>query len=665
MDALRSTALRISLGLSTALLAACGGGGSSSALLPVPGPPPPGGGSSAPLAVAFSIAIPSAAPSSTRRRVAYVSAGTKSASIGYGGTTQTVNCAQTCAATLQVLPGTQTFTVSLYAGANATGGVLSTGSTTATIVAGQANAVQIVFGGVVAKLALSLGSAAVTAGSATTIPVFVQAIDAAGYTIVGADPYAQPIALSDDDTSGATTLSTTTVNSPQTTVALQYSGAASLAAVHLSASVPGTGIAAPSATLTVQAPPPPPPSGNVPTHASTWYYFGLNGVNASIPTDYMVAHADYAEDDGFTADHARAFKSAGGKYAVAYTDPSYVPYCVTPFVTPAGACAGPIGNRISDESAWFHGADGARVHRWVDTEFQYQEALNPASQVARANYKAFTDRVLAYTPALDFFFADDSGGVYLGGDGSQLSGWFYGFNAAAVEITSDAAFIPAHQQMLAAADRPVIVNGYDPSTHKPAYNGVWLDSPNVVGDVYEGCYGSSGSLDGNGYGVWTAKTNGLLATIAHRSRAVCMMNAPATPGNRIYEMASWWMTYTEPYSVAAPLNAPSDGSTVLPEYDLVPRQPRASATSDVAALHSASGAYVREFAACYQAGVAIGPCAAVVNPSVSAAVPMPALSGHYTSTLVVDDKSAYAGGKASWSGPLPTQLAALSAVVLR
>ena len=79
MDALRSTALRISLGLSTALLAACGGGGSSSALLPVPGPPPPGGGSSAPLAVAFSIAIPSAAPSSTRRRVAYVSAGTKSA----------------------------------------------------------------------------------------------------------------------------------------------------------------------------------------------------------------------------------------------------------------------------------------------------------------------------------------------------------------------------------------------------------------------------------------------------------------------------------------------------------------------------------------------------------------------------------------------------------
>src|ERR1700676_5491 len=249
MDAVRSPVLRLSLCLSTALLAACGGGGggTSSALPAMPGPPPPNnGGTQAPQVVAFSIAIPSATASATRRRVAYVSAGTKSATITYGSAAQTVNCAETCNASLQVFPGTQTFTVSLYSAANASGAILSTGSTTATIVAGQNNSVQIVFGGVVAKLALSLGSAVVTAGSATTIPVSVQAIDAAGYTIVGPDPYAQPIALSDDDTSGVTRPSTTTVTSPQTTVALAYSGAASIAAAHLSATVPGTSIAAPT-----------------------------------------------------------------------------------------------------------------------------------------------------------------------------------------------------------------------------------------------------------------------------------------------------------------------------------------------------------------------------------------------------------------------------------
>ncbi len=681
MDALRSTALRISLCASVALLTACGGGGSSSSSLPpMAGSPAPATVATAPQAVAFSIAIPSAATSSSQRRVAYISAGTKSASITYGGGSQTVNCTQTCSTTLQVLPGTQTFSVSLYAGANATGGLLSTGSTVATIVAGQANTVQIVFGGVAAKLALSLGAAAVVAGSPTTVPVFVHATDAAGYTIVGADPYQQPIVLKDDDPSGATTLSTTTVTSPQTTVTLQYNGAAALKSAVLSASIPQTGIAAPSIALAVEAPPTPtpaptatpaptptpaPPSGNVPTHAATWYYFGLVGVNASVPVTYMVAHADYVEDDGFTADHARAFKSAGGKYAIAYTDPAYVPYCVEPFVAPSGACAGPIGNRISGEGAWFHGADGSRVRHWVDTEFHYQEALNPASQVARDAYKALTDGTLAATPALDFFFADDSGGVFIGSDGTQLSGWFYGFNAPAVEITTNAAFITAEQKMLAVPARPVIVNGYDPSTKHPSYNGAWLDSPNVVGDVYEGCYGGGNGVDSTRYGVWTDKTNGLLMTIAHRSRAICMMLAPATPSNRIYEMASWWMTYTEPYSVAAPLSAPSDGSTILPEYDLVPRQPRATATSDISALHAAGGAYVREFAACYQAGVAIGPCAAVVNPSDTGTVAMPVLTGHYTSTLVVDDKSAFAGGKATWGGPVPTQLGALSAVVLR
>src|ERR1700681_648587 len=104
-------------------------------------------------------------------------------------------------------------------------------------------------------------------------------------------------------------------------------------------------------------------AGTGPAHVRTWYYYGLNGVNESVPAAIMARYADYAEDDGYTAEHVKAFKAAGGRFAVAYSDPSYVPYCYPPFTAPAGRCDGPIGAFARDESAWFHGRDGTRGRR--------------------------------------------------------------------------------------------------------------------------------------------------------------------------------------------------------------------------------------------------------------------------------------------------------------
>jgi len=568
--------------------------------------------------------------------------------------------------TLQVVPGTVTFVATLYDRTGATGNVLSAGQTTATVAGGQHNTIKLVFGGVVAKVSLALAKAAVTAGTPATIAVVVAAQDAAGYTIVGSDPYATPITLSNDDTTGATVLSTTAVADPSTAVTLTYNGAAGPSAARISAGVPGSAISASPVTLSVQPAPIGTPPGGVPAHATTWYYYGLNHVNESIPAPYMVAHADYVEDGAYYPDHGDAFKAAGGKYLVSYTDPAYVPYCYAPFTPPVQPCLGAIGNHVTDESAWFHGADGGRLHHFVDTEFQYQEALNPASQSARDAFTWYTQRTISHSPAVDFFLADDMGGTFIGSDGTQLSGWFYGYNAPSVEITTDAQFIPAARQMLAAALRPVFVNGYDPATRLPSYNGAWLDSPNVSGDEYEGCYSTApgGDVAGDSSDKWAGTSNGILAVIAHRSKALCMMTAAATPSNRIYLMASWWMTYTEPYSIAAPEAPTSDGFTLRPEYDIVPRQPRTTATNDVHVLRSSTGAYVREFAACYQAGSPIGPCAAVVN-SGSSPVALPQLSASYTRSLVVDDRSSYSGGQATWTGGVPAQLPALSAVVVR
>jgi hypothetical protein len=63
-----------------------------------------------------------------------------------------------------------------------------------------------------------------TAGTPATATITVVARDASGNIIVGADPYATAIALVDNDPTGNTSLSTSSVVSPASTVALTYGG---------------------------------------------------------------------------------------------------------------------------------------------------------------------------------------------------------------------------------------------------------------------------------------------------------------------------------------------------------------------------------------------------------------------------------------------------------
>ena len=665
---LRALQLCFSL-ISASLLAACGGGGGSSSsalpnVLPATGNSTGNGPAAAPQAVAFSISIPAATTSGHMRHARYVSAGTKSIVVAYGGVQQSADCATTCSMTLSILPGTVTFTVSLYDANGGKGNVLSTAQTTTTITAGAPNRVALVFGGVVAALTVALVPGSVPAGNAASVPVVVQAKDAAGYTIVGSDPYANPIQLSNDDTSGATTLSSTTVPSPSASVTLNYNGSPNATTAHVSASIPGTGVRSQPAALAVQAAPQPPAPANGPVHVQTWYYYGGgDSPNRQVPMAWMAKHADFIENDG---DFGAAFHAAGGKYVVRYTDPAYVPWCDPPFTPPVKGCIGAIGARVnSDESAWLHSADGARVHRSDPFNGHYQEALNVKSPAARNAYRADTQAALdQWSGQIDYFFADDSGGVFTGSDGTQMTGHMYGFNAPVVEITSDADWLASLKPMLASAVKPVIINGVDTRTQFPSYNGALLDAPNVSGQMFEGCNAWNNDVAGYLGDRWNAEQNGMLMTIRHHSLAVCYMTADATPSNRLYEMASLWMTYDEKYTVAAPVAKLADTTSVVPEYDIVPRQPLKTAANDVAELKSSTGAFVREFAACYQGGASIGPCATVVNPT-AGTVAMPPLSGHYSTSLVLNNASVIAGGTATWSGSVPSQVPSVGAVVLR
>ncbi|HEY8297631.1 MAG TPA: hypothetical protein VIG32_06370 [Candidatus Baltobacteraceae bacterium] len=409
------------------------------------------------------------------------------------------------------------------------------------------------------------------------------------------------------------------------------------------------------------------PAPFVPLHVLTFLYYGQTfagvQINANLSASYMAANADFAETSGYDNARTNSFKAAGGKYAVTYIDPTFVPYCVPPFTEPAGACAGQVGKLNPPAGAWFHDSSGARVNRADATTGQYQEALNPGSAAARNAVVATMSQFTNASPGLDLFFSDDSGSTFIGPNGTVASGMFYGFNASGVEITTDSQWISAESALLGAAVRPVILNGGDPSTLGPAYNGAFLDLANVRGANHEGCFtrGSGAVTDQNQH--WQHQADGLLADLGHHKYSFCMMTGTSSPQTRLYGLASWWLTYDPQWSVAAPIAPAADGNAVYPEFAIVPRSPRTTASADVNAL-AKGGVYVREFAQCYQAAVPIGACAAVVNPSASGAA-MPALSIAYTSALTLDNLSLPAGGSARWSTGVPGTLGPGQAIILR
>jgi hypothetical protein len=192
--------------------------------------------------VKFVIAIPSApvSGSAVLRRPRYISINTNSVAIAVNGAVPVVlnvgpnspyctggNGARTCSVTVSAPPGQDTFTENMYASTNGTGAALSTSTTSAAIVAGQANVVNVVLDGVVATIALSLAKTAPPEGSPISIPLTVNFNDASGAAIIGSDPFANPITLTDSDTSGATSISKTALNSPADAVNLtvNYTGA--------------------------------------------------------------------------------------------------------------------------------------------------------------------------------------------------------------------------------------------------------------------------------------------------------------------------------------------------------------------------------------------------------------------------------------------------------
>jgi streptogramin lyase len=238
-------------------MVACGGGGGGGGSVvapPKPAATTPGSVPGQTAAVSFKIVLSGSGSSASARKPAFVSPATQSVVIALQGaaaplatinlTSSAGNCTTTtsgtsCTVTVQAPVGQDTFVITCFDGLNGNGNQLSTATVAATVAANAQNTLGFTLNGVVASTAVILGSTSVPVGAPATVAVTVIGYDASGNIIIGPGNYSSPITLTDSDTSGVTTLSTTRVLAPGTNVNLVYTGG-SLAGATITPSLNGT-----------------------------------------------------------------------------------------------------------------------------------------------------------------------------------------------------------------------------------------------------------------------------------------------------------------------------------------------------------------------------------------------------------------------------------------
>jgi hypothetical protein len=213
------------LALAGMALTACGGGGSTSSPLPLATTPPAQHKSGT---ATFVVNIPAKRQSSSRTPkyltadvqgiefdVTQDNGATPAGYVFYAIGSNQSYCTSatggglTCSLAVPALPGDDTFVVTTYDQPNNVydADVISTGSVQATISAQSSNTVNIVTSGIPTAFVMSVDNEYPTV--AGTQPVHLLALDTDMNVIVG--PYDTPVTLNDNDGSGATALSATSV----------------------------------------------------------------------------------------------------------------------------------------------------------------------------------------------------------------------------------------------------------------------------------------------------------------------------------------------------------------------------------------------------------------------------------------------------------------------
>jgi hypothetical protein len=364
---------------------------------------------------------------------------------------------------------------------------------------------------------------------------------------------------------------------------------------------------------------------SVPLHVLTYDIFTHEGqVDPVIAAPYL----DFAE---LTYKDANAYHAAGIK-TVLYTDPNRT-YVGQPMYT-------------NDESTFAHDCNGNRITVGDRRFVTYQ--MDPRSPDLEPLWADWVYGVLNAGYNFDFIFEDASNNIH--NDSGVPCGY------------TEAAWTAASNANDTALGQLIIYNGLgtlaDGINNPPPSI---LLNPTTWGGHLEGCYGN---ITTNNplpkMAVWRnfETTELTMSTLAKPFVCRGLSSPPAETAYplRIYQYASFLLTYNPETSIISEKFSTPSNLGVFPEETLVALEPLIPSPASLNKLKTTHWTYGRQYAACYLAGQLIGSCAAVVNadnPSGAHPFPWP---GVYSHTLVLNGSGIIDGGTASAAGPPPPDM---------
>ncbi|HEY0380642.1 MAG TPA: hypothetical protein VGC72_00340 [Candidatus Elarobacter sp.] len=445
----------------------------------------------------------------------------------------------------------------------------------------------------------------------------------------------------------------------------------------------------------------------VPTHVQNWLYACeanqtcVSAQNTGISARWMAEHVDwnevyYRSGDDTTGRHLAA---AHAKHIVVYVDPNITPYCPVPrgfgassvdFPETGENCKGQVASFLharngSYAHAYQHQANGFRL--WAAEDKLFNGAATEPLYIGDPDVRAAFAAASSQNPYATEVFEDDASGAYncIYDYGRCDAGasfgrphyapppctytggyWCYRYNETAVEWdrarNPQEAYLSDAIALANASPHGVIGNN---GAQTNSYDLQWLAARNVKGAMIERAWQLGEDSD-----KFVKVAN---AVLTYHSRGKFVVEEDTDARALMLQIAAHWIVYDPAYSVEALLEVnpaeartgPND--TTFPEETVVPTSPRVATPSnnDVRTFETRTrGLFVREYAACYQAGTRIGRCAAVVNAT-AAPKPIAGLAFKYGHVLVRNTSATWAaGGTARWSTSVPPAIGANDGVIL-
>jgi len=360
-------------------------------------------------------------------------------------------------------------------------------------------------------------------------------------------------------------------------------------------------------------------TGSVPKHVLTADYLGAPYGSTQYPLSTYARYLSWAEAD---TTNASAFSSAGIK-TMYYTNPNRQQ---------------PGDNMYTTvESTFAHDCSGVRIS---NTWNPNMDLMDVHSSVLRNLWRSVAQSAQSRAH-FDAIFEDNANDMY----GTT--------NYPCRYLPAD--WLATTNAMNASLGAPIIYNalgilsaGYGVS------DSIGLNSTSL-GGMMEGCYAQPGSRPKAGGAVWRTIENTELIMAKQGKLFVCYGNdtgpAIAAADVRLFTYASFLLTYDINTSVLWEYFSGPSRFHVQPESALVAMAPLAPTPAAVAALEVTQNVFAREYNACYVAGVAVGPCAAVVNTDYYFSRPFPYTKYHHT--LVITGGGALDGGSVFVNGGAP------------